>query len=43
MATNFYFIWTHNVLNQLPVISIAQLVEHCTGIAEDKVSFPVQA
>ena len=36
------FIWNqHN--DQLPVGSLAQLVERCTGIAEVKGSSPVQA
>ena len=29
--------------NQLPVGLVAQLVEHCTGIAEARVRIPVQA
>ena len=36
------FIWTQ-FIDQLPVGLLAQLVEHCTGIAEVMGSIPVRA
>ena len=38
-----YMILIHEVPDQLPVGLIAQLVEHCTGIAEVRVQIPGQA
>ena len=38
-----YMILVHEFPDQLPVGLIAQLVEHCTGIAEVRVQIPGQA
>ena len=42
ITVHWMFIWTQ-FIDQLPVGLLAQLVEHCTGIAEVMGSNPVRA